>query len=100
MVLECARCRQAFWDTELYRCDQCGGWVCVDCLAVVGSDNTESVCCECPAMEHPPLDRAVARKDYYDADGLTRADRIADGHMTPEDAEWRAGQAEEQGEDR
>jgi len=46
------------------------------------------------------LERSAALAEAVDADGLTRADRIADGEMTPADAEWLAGQAEEQGEDR
>ena len=81
MVLECARCKAAIWDDEAYSCDQCGEYVCINCLAVPGSDNSESVCVDCPATY-----------------GQTRAERIASGHMTPEDASWRAGQAEERKE--
>ena len=122
MLSECDRCRTLIWAHETYRCDQCGELVCIKCLAVPGSDNNESVCVNCPAMGHANIDKPVLKivdgkgkahdvsirdmfgermdDDFYDADGLTRADRIADGELTPADAEWVVGQAEERGEGR
>ena len=121
-IVQCARCNEWEWAEDLYECDQCGEYVCIKCLAVPGSDNNESVCRDCPAMGHANIDKPVLKivdgkgkahdvsirdmfgermdDDFYDADGLTRADRIADGELTPADAEWLQCSAEEQGEDR
>jgi len=41
------------------------------------------------------LARSIRLAEEVDDDGQTLAERIADGHQTPEDASWRAGQAEE-----
>ena len=46
------------------------------------------------------LRHSVALAEDADADGLTFRDRVADGHMTPADAERLQGEAEEQGEER
>lgn len=71
---------------------QCLGWGAKrgKCLNFARSDS--SLCRECGDRA---ADESTRRVSYYDGDGLTRADRIADGELTPEDAEWRAGQAEE-----
>ena len=118
----CARCGVEVHD--LYICDQCGDTVCEKCMEVFRNlePGSDSVCVNCPAMGHANIDKPVLKivdgkgkahdvsirdmfgermdDDFYDADGLTRADRIADGRLTEGDAEWLAGQAEEQGEDR
>ncbi len=67
---------------DTYLCDQCGEYVCIDCLRVPGSDNNESVCVDCPAM------------------GPTPEDDREDAETESERAERLAGMAEEQGEER
>lgn len=116
-IVQCARCGEHVWAEDMYLCDQCGEYVCADCLAVVGSDNNESQCRDCPAMQQASVaikvddgtgqTHDVSLRDMFpeqlaDEDDAEQArrERIADGEPTAEDVEHVAGQAEEQGEDR
>ena len=77
---------------------QCRGWgpKLGKCLNFAATWMRSDLCNQCHMLRLAEHDGGPPPEgDQRDADGPTRAERVADGHMTPGDAEWLAGQAEE-----
>jgi len=79
---------------------QCRGWgpKLGKCLNFAATWMRSDLCNQCHMLRLAQHDGGSSPE--YDADGLTFRDRVADGHMTPADAERLQGEAEEQGEER